>query len=74
MSESPKEIDRDKVAEALLPYCWEARVNGKLVKGGRYYAWRREFIESTILEALYVGLIAFQAVIIVAEVERLLMR
>ena len=72
MSESPKEIDVEKAVEALLPYCWEARIDGKMVKGGRYYAWRREFIEMTILEALYGSLIAFQAVIIVAEVKHLM--
>ena len=40
MSEQ-EDVDLEKLNEALLPICWEARINGKWVKGGRYYAWRR---------------------------------
>ena len=72
MSESPKEIDRDKVAEALLPYCREARINGKWVKGGRYYAYRRQLIARRVLELLYIAFIGYEGWIIASQVEHLM--
>ena len=32
-----KDAKTSKIVEALLPHCRMARINGKWVKGGRYY-------------------------------------
>ena len=33
----PEDEKTSKIVEALLPHCRMARINGKWVKGGRYY-------------------------------------
>ena len=70
MSEQEK-LDMDKLNEALLPICWEARINGKWVKGGRYYAWQRraELVRGCLI-AFSLGFFGYEAF----EIIRYLMR